>query len=363
MEANKIIPQKIIRNFNKQLLDTLADEFDVKLIGDYNGHLTRNTRILGYCISEECKEQFDKTFKNIVDIAGFYCNKCSVKNGKEKKKKTCKEKFGVEFISQSEEVKEKRKQTCREKYGVDFASQSEEVREKTKQTCQEKYGVDFSWQSTPTKEKIKQTNLVKFGVEYPLQCEEVKEKVKQTCQEIYGVDNPFQSQKIKDKMKETNLKRLGVEYPSQSEEVKEKVKQSNLKNYGVEYPSQNPLIYQKTAENSFRFKNYTLPSGKIIQYQGYENKALNELIQLYDEDDIIIGSDHVPECWYKNDNKTHRYFIDIFIPSQKLGIEVKSDYTFTLDNDIILLKQKAFQKLGYKCEIWIYTAKGKKTIV
>ena len=32
-------------------------------------------------------------------------------------------------------------------------------------------------------------------------------------------------------------------------------------------------------------------------------------------------------------------------------IEVKSDYTFKVDNDIILLKQQACKDSGYSCEI------------
>ena len=41
-------------------------------------------------------------------------------------------------------------------------------------------------------------------------------------------------------------------------------------------------------------------------------------------------------------------------------IEVKSDYTIKVDNDIILLKQQACKDAGYYCEIWVYNAKGEK---
>jgi hypothetical protein len=49
---------------------------------------------------------------------------------KNKIKKTCLEKYGVEYATQSQEVKDKYKQTCLEKYGVEYASQNAEVSEK-----------------------------------------------------------------------------------------------------------------------------------------------------------------------------------------------------------------------------------------
>jgi hypothetical protein len=40
-----------------------------------------------------------------------------------------------------------------------------------------------------------------------------------------------------------------------------------------------------------------MPSGKIIDYQGYENFAFDELINVekIDEDDLFISSKDVPE--------------------------------------------------------------------
>lgn len=43
-----------------------------------------------------------------------------------------------------------------------------------------------------------------------------------------------------------------------------------------------------------------MPSGKIIDYQGYENFALDELLNVenINEDDIITNRKDVPEIWY-----------------------------------------------------------------
>jgi glucan-binding YG repeat protein len=152
--------------------------------------------------------------------------------------------------------------------------------------------------------KVKSTNLEKYGVENPFQSEEVKEKGKATCLEKYGVENPFQS-----------------------EEVKEKIKATCLEKYGVENPSQNSEIAERTSKASYSRKDYTLPSGKIIQVQGYEPYALDELVNTFNEDEIITGSGSVPEIWYDDDEGTkHRHFVDIFIPSQNKCIEVKSTW-------------------------------------
>ena len=48
-------------------------------------------------------------------------------------------------------------------------------------------------------------------------------------------------------------------------------------------------------------------------------------------------------------NKKHRHYVDIYIPSQNRCIEVKSTWTLTKDN--VFLKQEAGKKLGYKYEI------------
>jgi hypothetical protein len=94
-----------------------------------------------------------------------------------------------------------------------------------------------------------------------------------------------------------------------------------------------------------------------------ENFALDELIinEKVDESDIIIGSQYVTEIWYlDNSNKKHRYYVDIYIPSQNKCIEVKSLYTYKKNEAINLLKQDATKKLGYNYEFWIYNNKGEK---
>ena len=226
-----------------------------------------------------------------------------------------------------------------------------------------KYGVENPSQNDEIKNKKIETCLKNNGVEHPSQNQEIQNKQKQTCLEKYGTNCPFQNEEVKNKIKQTFLKNYGVEHHSQNEDIKKQKIETSLKNYGVEHPSQNKEIMDKQSKNAYLLKEYILPSGKTIKYQGYEKFALDELIknQNIPEEDLITGCKNVPTIWYEDENKKkHRHYVDIFIPSQNKCIEVKSNWTAKNKKDCIFLKQTAGKELGYEYEIWIYNAKGER---
>ena len=112
--------------------------------------------------------------------------------------------------------------------------------------------------------------------------------------------------------------------------------------------------------NTYVYKNYTMPSGKIIKYQGYENFALDLLIKDgIAESDIINDSKLVPKLTYVDElGKTRKHIVDIYIPSKNLCIEVKSNYTLRIDYYNVLAKQKYAITQGYNYEIIVFDKFG-----
>jgi predicted AAA+ superfamily ATPase len=115
-------------------------------------------------------------------------------------------------------------------------------------------------------------------------------------------------------------------------------------------------------KGSYNKKQYTFPSGNVINYQGYENFAFDELLNIekINETDIIVNRKEVPEIWYNDKNgKKHRHYVDFYIKSQNRCIEVKSAWT-NQDKNNVFEKQTAAIDLGYKYDIWIFDNKGNK---
>jgi hypothetical protein len=327
------------QRYNYEYLQQFCQENIIELECDYSkDKITRDTIIIGKCKSEGCDKVFEKNFRLLILING-YCNNCSIVIGKEKKKKTCLKKFGNEYSLQNKEVREKGKNTINKKYGVEYISQVPEIRNKVENTMMNRFGVLHVFQNEDIKNKIKETNLEKYGCEYVTQNEDIKNKTKKT-----------------------NLEKYGCEYYLQTFDKSIKSKKTCLEKYGCEYPSQNIEIMDKCSKNAYKLKNYILPSGNILKIQGYENYALDEILQnSILEEDIINGCLNVPEIWYEDEiQKKHRHYVDIFIPSQHKMIEVKSTWTAEKKKDNIFLKQKACKNLGYLYEIWVYNNKGEK---
>lgn len=161
--------------------------------------------------------------------------------------------------------------------------------------------------------------------------------------------------RVKHKRKLTCLKKYGVEYTTQSQiAINKKMKTWNKK-YGC-HPMQNSDINNKCVINSYKYKNYILPSGKIIKVQGYEPFAIDILLNEmnYTENQLITNCVEMPEIWYVDENNTkHRYYPDIFIPHENKLIEVKSSYTITRNKKKNSLKRKASANLKFNHEFWV----------
>ena len=301
-------------------------------------HIDRDTVIEGNCKTPNCNKSFSKPLRQLLKLGGF-CFECAKDLGKCKIVNTNLERFGCKNGMQNSEVREILKQSILEKYGVEHNSQLVSIKQRKKGKSMAKYGVEYVLQSPEIREKIIATNLLRYGAENPQQNKEIKSKTTETVLEKYGVTCVFTL-----------------------EEFKEKSRQTNIERYGVEHHMQNAAIAKKGLNAAYKTKQYTMPSGKIINYQGYENYGLDSLLfdENIEETDIITCRKEVPEIWYFDINgKRHRHFVDIFIKSQNRCIEIKSTWTNQSKN-CVFEKQKSAKELGYEYDIWIYSKEGKR---
>ena len=353
------------QQYNYEYLQEFCQDTSITLLKDYsNEKINRDAIIKGKCKTDKCCETFCKGFRQLT-ISGGFCKGCTELNRQRKVDLTNLINYGCKNVFQSEEVKNKIKETNVERYGDTCALRNPLIKEKQQNTNIERYGNICSAQGIITQDKIKKSNVKNHGVEYTFQSEEVKNKIKETNVERYGDTCALRNPLIKEKQQNTNIERYGGISPICSSHVKDKGKATSVINYGVEYPMQNAEYSEMVSKNSYHSKEYTCPSGKTIQIQGYENYMLDELLQKENilEEDIITSRSQVPIIWYLDANdKKHRYYVDVFILSQNRMIECKSTWTMKkgIEKDNIYLKQQACKDAGYFCEIWVYNSKGEK---
>jgi hypothetical protein len=126
-----------------------------------------------------CGKTFICTARNIKEkLVSAKCDDCNYKDRTEKTQATCKEKYGVDNPSKSEDIKRKKEATSLKNYGVKHTLQAKEV-----------------------KEKSRETNLRKRGVAFPSQCPNVRTKIKASTQDHYGVDHVSQALEVREKVK------------------------------------------------------------------------------------------------------------------------------------------------------------------
>jgi hypothetical protein len=199
-----------------------------------------------------------------------------------------------------------------------------------------------------------------YRLPYCEACSKVKmiEKAKATCMEKYGVDNAGKNEEIKKKINVTFKEKYGG-HALKSPVIIAKRAKTCLERYGG-HPNQNKEVQAKSEASSYKFKDYMMPSGEIVKVQGYEHIALDELVQIYEEDDIMVGRSNIPTIDYYINDVKHVYFPDFLIKSENKVIEVKSEWTIQLKRGNVEEKALATIKAGYRYEIWIYNHKKVK---
>lgn len=243
----------------------------------------------------------------------------------EKKRKTCMERYGTDHYSKTPEFNIKFKETCLNRYGVEHHNKNAEINTKMTDSLIKRYEVD----GCEIISRTQATNMKRYGEIHYNRTDEGKLRIRETCLEKYGVDNFSQTPEFSDKFKNTCLMK-----------------------YGVEHPSQDTSVHEQQQKK--RWKLYTLPSGRIIKIQGFENMLLDELLITHNENCIIVDRKLMPKIFYIQDNITRRYFPDVYIPYENLIIEVKSTYTVTLNIEKNILKAQAVRDAGFNFLLKVY---------
>lgn len=105
------------------------------------------------------------------------------KENLEKGRKTKKERYGNENYNNTKKFKETLSKRTQDERDL--------ILEKRKQTCRNKYGKDFVMQVPEVKVFLAKTFLKKYGFTNPSKIPEVREKIRQTCIEKYGAPSFF----------------------------------------------------------------------------------------------------------------------------------------------------------------------------
>jgi hypothetical protein len=240
-------------------------------------------------------------------------------------------------------------------------------------------------------EKRRKTTMEKYGVEYAGQMEETKKKTKEKLSRITE-DGRTYGDHIQERAYRAKIEKYGFAYNNSEKirsskaahtverknEINEKRSRTNLEKYGVESVLLTEAVRRKSLSSNAKIKDYVFPSNRKIGVQGYEPRAINKLLEIYTEDQIMISDAyHITKCNmpvinYKSVNRhNNTYYPDIFIPGENRIVEVKSrwwydgygrdKYKSRLENN--RRKMKACTNQGYLFEFWIYEVDNTLTVI
>lgn len=327
-------------------------------------------------IREEMEFDFDKAFENMY-IPQVGNGRKTSRNYEEYVK--CLESLSYEVVTTKEEYLNSKGKTvflawcplrhkiCKVLLAIfvcnhnTFCSECKKIR--TEKTSLIRYGSKCSLGNKEVREKGKETMMKIYGVKHATQSKEIREKKDETCLDRYGHKCALQNKEVQMKRKETCQEKYGTPHPLLNTEVRKKADETNIKRFGFANVMQNREMFKKQQEIAFTFKDYTLPSGRVIKYQGYEHFCYEELLfkeHICEEDIVTLYNnlENYPFILYEYEGTERVYYPDIYIESQNKIIEVKSTYTYEKDLEVNQAKARACKEMGYNFEFRIYKKNG-----
>lgn len=199
-----------------------------------------------------------------------------------------------------QKTNERRKSTCREKYGCDFSQQNPEIIEKQKVTWSSKSSEDYKI----AEERRRNTCINKYGVIHPMKSKAVIEKYRQRYFEEHGYRHWIQQ----------NVKHKDLYFDDQAlrKFVIEKYKENDSKKVKKQY-------FDEFFNINVKHKFTQLKLMKYVKIQ--ESELENSIKQILDTKNIpyqhrnrsIITGVKNPE---------HKYELDFYLPDYKICIEI-----------------------------------------
>jgi hypothetical protein len=275
------------------------------------------------------------------------------------------ERYGAKSAVNVPELAQKIKDTNMERYGVEHGPQIPGVFDKTRAQYQETHGVDHWTQLPSTQKKRKETNLETYGFENAIQSEEVVERRREHNFEKYGVGHPQQIPETAAARYETwKFNQDGMKFGSTAWRIKfniaERYRKTCLERYGVNHPFQDAKTYTtKVLPFMYRTHQLTLPSGRVVNYQGYEDRAILFLLRSFAEDELAFESE-ITFPWTDYEGDKHTYFPDLCIRTKQTAIEVKSEFTLmtSLADGTLLQKLLAVRSHGWLPAVQLWDKDG-----
>jgi hypothetical protein len=306
---------------------------------------------------------------------------------KDKIKKTIKEKYGVEHIMHRPESKEKLQKTKSEKYGDSTYNnrtkfietkntwsneKRQEIHDKKVSTTRERYGVDYTTQSSKMKEQSRATNLDRYGYENAASSPIVIEKIRNTMVARYG--KHYNQRHISDE----SLNKLNdVDF---LEENKNKPLKEVANQLGISYYTLDDAFTRANITRTFVNCNRSLAEREIGDYienvLGIRTETNNRSLLNGKEVDIYIpdhkiGIEYHGLYWHSEGTGTHKtYHLDKLNNANEAGIHLIQITDYEWINHQELVKSRIATKLGKgkvvyarKCKVKLVTADECKTFL
>jgi len=229
--------------------------FDVKLKDiievDIELHLQKKSNIKVNVQCDLCPDKRYISYQNYIknissskEYPIYTCDKCS----HVKIKAYNKNRYGVEYYSQTKDYEIKFKNTMLNKYGVEHALQNIDLKKKAVETSRNNYGVDNIFMDN---EFIKSKFNDKYGVYHPMMVDKFKEKSIESNKKTMLLKKDL----IINKRKITNKERFGKEHFAQTKEYKENSLKHNMNKYGFEHSLQVPELKEKSRKSCLENNN------------------------------------------------------------------------------------------------------------